>query len=250
MNEVSFHPGTRVLASCSDDRTIKLFDLQRVTNKKSFKQLNDSSPIRSISFHPTGDYLLSGTADGPVRLYDVRQGQCFSSQNDSDNHQSGINYVRWSADGRMYVTAGDDGNIKIWDSQSGKLINTIQAAHGGHQVASVCFSKTGRYLLSAGTDSCPKIWDMTSFNRPVLVVHGAQQREKLIQACFSYNEDLIISGCEKTNGIVLWCSRTGTLIDRYAGHSNPAHAFSASPVDPGFASCSDDNKARYWNIPQ
>ena len=60
VNEVAFHPNGRVLASCSDDCSIKLFDIVRREAKKSFRYFQDSSPIRSISFHPSGDFLLAG----------------------------------------------------------------------------------------------------------------------------------------------------------------------------------------------
>lgn len=39
INDVSFHPNSRVLATCSDDCTVKLFDLQRVGIKRAFRFL-------------------------------------------------------------------------------------------------------------------------------------------------------------------------------------------------------------------
>lgn len=39
VNEVAFHPNGKVLASCSDDCTIKIYDLLRVGVKRAFRFL-------------------------------------------------------------------------------------------------------------------------------------------------------------------------------------------------------------------
>jgi cleavage stimulation factor subunit 1 len=45
VNEVCFHPNGSVLASCSDDFNIKLFDLQKINAKRGFRYL----PVLSIN---------------------------------------------------------------------------------------------------------------------------------------------------------------------------------------------------------
>ena len=63
----------------------------------------------------------------------------------------------------MFVAAGADGSIKIFDIISGKLIKCISHAHGGASVSSAEFSKNGRYILSAGQDSLPRLWDVSNW---------------------------------------------------------------------------------------
>lgn len=250
VNEVSFHPGTRILASCSADKTIKFFDLQRVTTKKAFHQLGDACEIRSISFHPSGDFLLSGTTDTPIRLYDLKQNRCLSNSNSNDSHDFGITRVRWNIDGRLYVSSSEDGSVKIWDSSTGKPVKNIKKAHSGREVTSVQFSKNSRYLLTNGKDSSPKIWDLSQLSRPAVSFSGSTQKNLSIQACFNSTESLVLSGCEKTNGIMLWCSRTGKLLEKFSGHNSCVRGISSSPLDDGFISFGDDCKARYWNTPE
>lgn len=65
---------------------------------------------------------------------------------------------------------------------------------------------------------------------------------------FTYNEDFVLSSDETNNTIVCWDSRTGNLLQRWTGPTGVVHCIAASPTESGFVTCSDDNKARYWNI--
>ena len=60
-----------------------------------------------------GDYLLVGCEQPIVRIYDVHTGQCFVGQSFMSQHQDIITGVQWSADGKLYVSASADGNIKV-----------------------------------------------------------------------------------------------------------------------------------------
>lgn len=162
MNEVLFHPNGRALASCSDDCLIKLYDLQRVGMKRAFRHLQDSHPVRSISFHPSGDYILAGTDDENVHLFDILTMKCFVPVRQPDEVHTGgitagacptydfdlglthltlyIRIARYGPHGDFYITAGVDGVIRIWDGVSSQLTRKIDQAHGGASVKSVIIS--------------------------------------------------------------------------------------------------------------
>ena len=72
-----------------------------------------------------GDYLLVGCEQPIIRLYDVRTGQCFVGQSFMSQHQDIITGVQWSADGKLYVSASADGNIKV--SMSDLNLNVTQS---------------------------------------------------------------------------------------------------------------------------
>ena len=51
---LEFHPKDAILASGSKDCCIKLFDYSKASAKKAIRTIQDTVPINSISFHPTG----------------------------------------------------------------------------------------------------------------------------------------------------------------------------------------------------
>lgn len=168
--------------------------------------------MTAISLHPSGDYLLVGTGQPVVRIYDINTSQCFVGSVPSTNHKGGITALAWSADGRLYVTAGGEGAIKLWDGVSGRCVNTMELAHDGTEVGSVRFSRNGKYVLSSGKDSLVKLWEMGT-SRSLIAYTGAGatgKQEHLTQAIFNHTEEYVMYPDEATISLCVWHSRTAS----------------------------------------
>ncbi|CAG8489310.1 1925_t:CDS:10 [Funneliformis caledonium] len=244
VNDLSFHPNGLTLASCSDDRNIKLFDIATQGIKRSFRFLRDKYPVRSIDFHPTGEYMLAGTDHEAIRFWDVQNIKCYIPSSSQSNHRLSITKVRWNSNGGQFVSSSLDGTIKIWEGEHGECIQTIDNAHNGQAVSSVEFSKSGAYILSSGCDSTSKLWDANN-GKCIVTFEGAIHRNNHVQTTFLFEEDYIISSDENDNSIVCWDSRTGKLLIR---HTGIVRYVAASPTESGFMSCADDFRVRYWNL--
>ncbi|KAG9151548.1 hypothetical protein Leryth_019731 [Lithospermum erythrorhizon] len=59
INDLDFHPHNMILISGSKDHTIKLFDFSKAVAKKALKVLQDTHNVRSVSFHPSGAYIIA-----------------------------------------------------------------------------------------------------------------------------------------------------------------------------------------------
>lgn len=118
--------------------------------------------LRSISFHPSGDFLLVGTQHPTLRLYDINTFQCFVSCNPLDQHTDTISSVNYNPTANSYVTCSKDGSIKLWDGVSNRCVSTFEKAHDGAEVCSAIFSKNSKYILSSGKDSVVKLWEIST----------------------------------------------------------------------------------------
>ena len=58
---LDFHPSVSVLASGSRDCTVKFFDYSKPAAKRSYRALREVAGVRSLVFHPSGDFMLVGT---------------------------------------------------------------------------------------------------------------------------------------------------------------------------------------------
>ncbi|KAI8916210.1 WD40-repeat-containing domain protein [Gorgonomyces haynaldii] len=247
VNEVKFHPNGVVLASCSDDTNIKLFDLGKAV-KRAFRFLPDAYPVRSIDFHPSGDFLISGSDHHAVRIFDIHTLKCYVPPTDGDHHESGITKVRYAPMANIFASSSHDGSIKIYDGVSSSCINTIYNAHNGLPVTSIEFSKSGRYLLSTGMDHVGRLWDMST-GKVVVSYTGGTQTHEMAAMSFTHDENHVVGPDDDSNGFIIWDARTGSLLRKNQNaHNKKILSIAASPTDGALMTGSEDARGKYWNL--
>ncbi|KAL8141882.1 hypothetical protein V2J09_014914 [Rumex salicifolius] len=201
INDLDFHPHNTILVSAAKDQTIKFFDFSKPTAKRAFKVIQDTHNVRSVSFHPSGDYLLAGT-DHPIpHLYDINTFKCYLSANAQDlGANAAINQVRYSATGGLYVTASKDGVIRLWNGINAYCVRTIVGAHGTAEVTSAIFTKDEKFILSSGKDSTIKLWEVGT-GRMVKQYIGATHKQLRSQAVFSVTEEFVLAVDDQRNEV-------------------------------------------------
>ncbi|VTR98054.1 WD40 domain-containing protein [Tuwongella immobilis] len=78
-------------------------------------------------------------------------------------HSGGVRTMAVSPDGQLVATAGNDANVRVWDTTTGKLVHCLV----GHDyyVLDVAWSPDGQTLASAGSfDNTVRLWDRKTGN--------------------------------------------------------------------------------------
>ena len=110
--------------------------------------------VLSLVFSHDGRYLLSGSIDTSVRLWEVSSGELVRR---FDGHTSGVMSASISSDDRYAVTGAQDGSLIVWDLASGDLVRQIKG-HSG-VVHYVSFMSDGEGIWSAADDGTVKLWE-------------------------------------------------------------------------------------------
>ncbi|MEH2411600.1 WD40 repeat domain-containing protein [Nostoc sp.] len=73
VNSVAFSSDGHLLASGSDDKTVKLWDLQAMREIQTLT--GHRGPVRQVAFHNKGDVLASASFDRTINLWEVTSGR-------------------------------------------------------------------------------------------------------------------------------------------------------------------------------
>ncbi|OUL31314.1 hypothetical protein BV372_20345 [Nostoc sp. T09] len=230
---VSFSPDGQMIASASDDSTIKLWQ-QDGTLVKTLQGHNLG--VNSVSFSPDGQILASASTDKTVKLWRVNDTELL---NTFTRHTDWVLSVSFSPDGQMIASASDDCTIKLW-KQDGTEVRTLL----GHsaRVRSVSFSPDGKIIASTSDDRTVKLWNLNGTLVQTLLGHSARVRS----VSFSPDGQMIASASDDRT-VKLW-NLNGTEVQTLQGHSDRVRNVSFSPDGQTIASASDDSKVKLWSL--
>ncbi len=158
------------------------------------------------------------------------------------NSNPGSWYVAYSPDGKTIATADRDYKVRLFDSTTGALKQTLS----GHTsfVYGVAFSPDGKYLASAGSfDRTVRIWDLATNKQVFSLAHANTARVVRFSP-----DSTILAAASDDRLIKLWNVADGKLIRNITGHTNVIWGLDFSPDGKLLASGSSDLSARIWTV--
>ncbi|KAL1876988.1 Ski complex subunit Rec14 [Diaporthe australafricana] len=120
---VAFSPGNTRLAAAGDAGIIAIYD---VTTGEHVGILNSggtsSAWITSLDWSDTGEYLLSGSTDGKVRVWSIDRGACVATHSETDKTLWSVRWLPKAAAhrGEMFCTAGANRSLTFY-REGGKV---------------------------------------------------------------------------------------------------------------------------------
>merc|ERR1712046_514900 len=157
-----------MILSASRDKTIMVWQLTREDGNYGYpkKALRGHGHfVEDVVISSDGQFALSGSWDGTLRLWDLNTGL---TTRRFVEHDKDVLSVAFSADNRQIVSGSRDKTIKLWNTL-GECKYTIQAGNEsgeGHSewVSCVSFSPNAAHplIVSGGWDKLVKVWNLSN----------------------------------------------------------------------------------------
>ena len=145
VNAVAVTPDGQRAVSASDDRTVKVWDLQ--TGRVLHTLQGHSSPVAAVTGTPDGQRVVTASDDRTLKVWDLRTGTALHTL---VGHSDRVTAVAVTPDGQQAVSASDDRTLKVWDLRTGRALRTLEG-HAG-RVTAVAVTPDGQRAVSASDD--------------------------------------------------------------------------------------------------
>ena len=280
VNQTKYTPDNNYVVSSSDDRTVRIWDLDSTNYIKKIEghsnQVNhvaysqdgkiivsasSDSTIRiwngatgnclrtlrghagyvnSVAFSPNGKNIVSASSDSTIRIWDYASGQCLRVLKDEDD--PGFETAFFSPDGKNIVSSSMYNVVNIWDVATGESIRKLLGHHWGINYAN--YSPNGRYVVSASDDHTIRIWDANSW----VCLRMLTDPECVSSISFSSDSKYLISSSHEGT-IRIWHLSSGYHILTLYGHLDWVRYAAFSPDNKYIASASRDDNIHIWYFP-
>ncbi|NBD32002.1 MAG: hypothetical protein GVY17_03255 [Cyanobacteria bacterium] len=256
VNAVHFSPDGQLLATASDDNTIRLWrrdgTLLATLQHDRANETSGDSRVTRVVFSQNGQFLASASTNQTIQLWQLRSidpTQVVPVKT-LRGHDDWVTDLSFSPNGQWLASASRDQTVKLWNLD-GTLINTW-SGHDGW-VNAVRFSPDGQTLASAGEDNQIKIWQLNPQTGTASLSKALNgHRDRVTSIAFSPNGQTLVSasgdGTLRHWNLVTATAQVFARNDSYL-HSQPAQIKSVKLTPDGQRIVSADANGRidFWS---
>jgi WD40 repeat protein len=165
--------------------------------------LAHTAEVLTAKFSPDGAYIVTGSADGVARFWDVATGK----MDKSVSTEGRMNAVAFSPNGAMMIGGSDDGKARVWNIATRQELAILK----GHDAAvlDVAISPNGKEALTASADGTACVWNIQTVDRRCA---SDPDKHAILSAAFSPNGEFIAAG-SSGGKVMLWDAATMTQVD-------------------------------------
>jgi len=228
-------PDGRLVAGGLGHGTLRIWNAR---TQKSVTRLSlGHGRVLSVGFSRNGRRVL-GAGDGGAAVWSMSGG---GGSPLATFDRAGPLAAALSPDGRLAATADNDGFVRLWHSDTGRLQKRLRPPGARMPVPDVAFNADGSRLIAA-TGSRVTVWNLRTRTATVL-----RPREGIVWAVSFSPDDRHVAAGFDDGAVRIWDLRTGAT-ESLSGHKGAVTHVAFSPDGSLLVTGSQDETARVWSV--
>jgi WD40 repeat protein len=227
-------PDGRLVAVSSLGSTTTVWS---IPSGRRVARLRHLLPVSGASFSQDGRLLATASSSGKV--WDTRTHRTISEPTQDVR----VTSAAFSPDGARVVTGDANGDARVFDVESGRLLNLL-SGHTG-EVSAASFNPDGRLVLTGGRDGTARIWESVPGSSTLELRRGGESVEEAVASA----DGRTVATASDRGVARLWNSATGELRATLRGPGGALTSVAWSRDGRLLAAGGRDGAARTWAMP-
>ncbi|CAD6575329.1 MAG: TOR complex subunit lst8, partial [Tremellales sp. Tagirdzhanova-0007] len=264
VNRLAISPDKTFLAAAGNT-LVRIWDIPSLNNAPVTSLEGHTANITALAYSAQGKWLVTGSEDGTVKVWDTRQVELVSFQRyriisglaptsqvqRNYAHEAPVNDVVIHPNQGELISCDQAGSVKIWDLAENTCTHEL-VPDEDVAIRSVTIASDGATLVAGNDLGMCYVWKIQSASEPNTLqpVTSFQAHPKYITRCLLSPDTKHLATCSADTTIKLWSTSNYeyTLERTLAGHQRWVWDAAFSADSAYLVTASSDHAARLWDL--